>query len=233
MAMIDPESERQRLADFYSLQMDGELEKTASEAADLTPLAREILQHELARRGLTVQLRPEAPEIPQRTEESPAVPDVIGLRGDLPYDAAQAEDFVVIRRFRDLPEALLAKGSLDSSGIESILVDDNTIRMDWFWSNLLGGIKLLVVRKDAEAATEVLDGPISAALELEDEQFYRQPRCPNCQSLDVSFQELYKPIAFGSLLLNFPLPVHRRGWRCQSCRHEWQEESSGQSETPS
>jgi len=233
MAMIDPESERQRLADFYSLQMDGELEKTASEGAELTPLAREVLEQELARRGLTVRSQPKAPEIPQGTEESPAVPDVIELREDLPHAAAQADDFVVIRRFRDLPEALLAKGSLTSSGIETTLVDDNTIRMDWLWSNLLGGIKLLVDRKDAEAATEVLDGPISAALELEDEQVYPQPRCPNCQSLDVSFQELYKPIAFGSLLINFPLPVHRRGWRCQSCRHVWQEESSGQSETSS
>ena len=54
--------------------------------------------------------------------------------------------------FQNLPEALLAKGSLDSSGIECFLTDDNMVRMDWFMSNLLGGAKLLVNREDAEAA---------------------------------------------------------------------------------
>ncbi len=45
---------------------------------------------------------------------------------------------------------MLAKGKLDSEGLESFLADDNTVRMDWLWSNLLGGIKLLVDPEDAE-----------------------------------------------------------------------------------
>jgi hypothetical protein len=138
-------------------------------------------------------------------------------------DISEADELIVIRRFRDLPDALLAKGSLDSAGIDSTLADDNTIRMDWLWSNLLGGIKLLVDKKDIEAATEILDQPISPSLDLENTEVYQQPSCPNCQSLDVTFQELYKPIAFGSLFINFPLPVHRSGWRCHACKHEWQD----------
>ena len=39
---------------------------------------------------------------------------------------------VTIRAFRDLPEALLAKGSLESAGIDCFLVDDNMVRLDWF-----------------------------------------------------------------------------------------------------
>jgi len=55
----------------------------------------------------------------------------------------------VIRRYQHLPEALLSKSILDSSGIESILVDENLVRIDWFYSNLVGGIKLLVRGEDA------------------------------------------------------------------------------------
>ena len=45
MAPDNPEMERRRLTEFYSHQMDGELEKVASQADELTPLARDILTH--------------------------------------------------------------------------------------------------------------------------------------------------------------------------------------------
>jgi len=57
-----------------------------------------------------------------------------------------------------LPEALLAKSVLDSAGIECFLGDDNLIRMDWLWSNLLGGIKLRVRQEDALEASRLLEG---------------------------------------------------------------------------
>ena len=65
-----------------------------------------------------------------------------------------------IRRFRDLPEALLAKGGLESAGIECFLADDNMVRLDWFISNLLDGVKLLVNSGDAEDAVTVLNQSI-------------------------------------------------------------------------
>jgi len=38
------------------------------------------------------------------------------------------------------------------------LGDDNLIRMDWLWSNLLGGIKLRVRQEDAVGASRLLEG---------------------------------------------------------------------------
>jgi len=67
-------------------------------------------------------------------------------------------DLLTIRQFRDLPQALLAKSVLDSAGIECFLGDDNLIRMDWLWSNLLGGIKLRVRQEDALVASRLLEG---------------------------------------------------------------------------
>jgi hypothetical protein len=70
-------------------------------------------------------------------------------------------ELVTIRKFRDLPEALLAQGRLESSGIEAFLFDDNMVRMDWLISNLLGGVKLKVEEENVEVAEEILNQEIS------------------------------------------------------------------------
>lgn len=143
-------------------------------------------------------------------------------------DTDEPAQLVTIRKFRDLPEALLAKGGLESAGIQCLLADDNMVRLDWFISNLIGGVKLQVSSEDAAAATEILDQPIPEEIEVEGSGEYHQPRCPNCQSLDVSFEELNKSVAFVSAYIGFPLPVHRRNWKCHDCGHEW--ENRGQTQ---
>ena len=85
-----------------------------------------------------------------------------------PEDQLDVRDLVTIRSFRDLHEALLAKGSLDSAGIESFLADDNMVHMDWLISNLLGGVKLRVESANSDIAIEILDQFISAELTTDD-----------------------------------------------------------------
>lgn len=105
---------------------DPELERIAADPSSLTDLARGILQAELRRRGLQ----------PLEINSKP-----------IPHPVVEFRDLVPVRKFRDLPEALLAKGSLDSAGIECHLADDNMVRMDWFISNLLGGGALPSARR--------------------------------------------------------------------------------------
>jgi hypothetical protein len=138
-------------------------------------------------------------------------------------DEVEFQKLITIRKFRDLPEALLAKGSLDSAGIESFLGDDNIVRMDWFISNLIGGIKLRVRPEDLEAAEEILNQPIPEELDVEGVGEYTQPRCPKCQSLDVNFEQLNKLVAYGTAYLNVPIPLHDKGWKCLACGHQWDE----------
>lgn len=228
MSRIDPEQERRRLAEFYAGQMDGELEQVAGQAYELTSLAREALRAELARRGLTPAFVEYVPEILK--EDSGPKP------GDPPPSELPAEDFsppegklelrkmITIRQFRDLPEALLAKGSLESSGIECALADDNLVRLDWFWSNLLGGVKLQVGPTDVETANQILNQPIPDGFDVSGIGEYQQPRCPACQSLDVSYRELNKPVSYLAAYVGVPIPVYRRAWRCHSCQVEWEED---------
>jgi hypothetical protein len=66
------------------------------------------------------------------------------------------QQFVKVFQFRDLSEALVIKGLLESSGIKCLLGDENTVRMDWFWSNAIGGVKLWVRAEDEDAARSLL-----------------------------------------------------------------------------
>ena len=131
--------------------------------------------------------------------------------------------FLVLHRFRDLPKALLYESILDSAAIESFLADENTIRMDWFWSNLLGGIKLCVRRADADSASSLLEQGVPEKFEIEGVGEYQQPRCSKCQSLEISFQGLNKPVDYTRALFGGPRPLHRSLWECDSCGHQWPE----------
>ncbi len=204
MARQDPEEEQQRLTKLYAGLSDGELEAIAADSADLTDAARQALTDELARRRL----------------EENGVSD-IGANPE--RDSAELADVVSIRQFRDLHEALLAKGALDSAEIESFLVDDNMIRMDWFYSNLVGGIKLCVKQEDADAALDLLEQSIPEEFLVEGIGPYEQPRCPKCQSLDVAFENLNQPVAWISAYLLAPIPLRRKRWVCHSCRERWRE----------
>lgn len=145
----------------------------------------------------------------------------------------ERQRLIKLRQFRDLPNALLAKSILDSAGIECFLGDENMVRMNWFWSNLLGGVKLWVRQGDADAATNLLNQSIPEGFQVEGVGEYKQPRCPNCQSVDVSFEELNKPVAYGSsYLLSVPIPLRRLRWKCNACGRVWQESSDTPPQTP-
>lgn len=192
------------MAGVYSAMSDEELGQIAESGDELSATAHEAFQAEIARRGLKIELAPP--------------------RGE---DVFEFNQTVTLRQFRDLPEALLAKGSLESAGIQAYLVDDNMIRMDWFISNLLGGIKLKVRPEDAEAASEILNQPIPETLDVEGVGDFEQPKCPRCHSLDVSFEELNKPVAYLTAYAGVPLPVYKQGWTCDVCGNEWEEQGSG------
>jgi len=130
---------------------------------------------------------------------------------------------LVIRQFRDLPDALLFDSILDSAAIESFLAEENTIRMNWFWSNFLGGIKLCVIKSEADEASGLLDQPIPERFDVEGIGEFQQPRCSNCKSLEISFQGLNKPVDYTRALLGGLRPLHRSLWECDSCGHQWPE----------
>jgi hypothetical protein len=187
----------------YSHMTDDELLKLALQPWALSDEAWDALEEELDRRQL------EAPE----PEPPPAI------------SALEKRDLVLLRRFRDIPEALLAKGRLESFGIECFLADENMVRLDWFLSNLLGGVKLLVDSNDFTQAAKLLNEPIPEQLPVEGVGEYVQPRCPQCGSLDVVFAELNKKVSYTTAWLGMPIPLVHNDWLCHTCGSRWKENS--------
>lgn len=204
MAHLDPEHERRRMAERYAAMSDEELRDAASAMPSLTDAARAALHAEVARRGLDVAF---ADFEPARPQGGP----------------------IVLRRYLWLHEALLAKSILDSAGVECILADEHTIRMDWFWSLALGEVKLWVREEDADAS-ELLDQDWVESFVVSGVGEYAQPRCPRCESFEVSYRQLLKRLAYFSLsvfwLLSFVPPVtfHESAWRCRTCGYSWEED---------
>ena len=140
MAPIDPRRERQRLAEVYASQTDGELEQSAVQADQLTDVAREALRTEMANRGMKTLM-------------------------ELPFDERgepEFRDLVTVRTFWSLPEANLAKGILENAGIEVFLFDENIVGLGWY-ANAVSGVKLKVDRENAEEADRVLREAVSGS----------------------------------------------------------------------
>jgi hypothetical protein len=102
----------------YARMSEVELLELAQEYDSLTETAQSALRAEFARRHL------EPPLIDEPVEEA---------------DPA-ARELVTVRRYRDLSEAIVARSLLESAGIAAGIRDENIARMEWQYSNLLGGI---------------------------------------------------------------------------------------------
>jgi hypothetical protein len=73
-------------------------------------------------------------------------------------DTQGTPELVTIRHFGNMSEALMAKGCLESAGIECFLADANITRLEWPLSR---GMRLQVSPQEAESAIDVLQSAAS------------------------------------------------------------------------
>ncbi|HEU4636643.1 MAG TPA: DUF2007 domain-containing protein [Edaphobacter sp.] len=188
---------------FYRSLTDSEILSIAEDWHSLVDEAKSALTLELARRKIEFE------------EPSPQTYDAPDLYRDL----------VTIRRYRDLSEAIVGRGVVESAGIFCFLKDENFVRLDWQMSNLIGGISLQVPRTDAEAAETILQQPVLETIPLPDQPSFDQPHCPRCNSVDILWERRGRKAALLSLYF-FALPAPRgsASWHCNNCGLRWIEE---------
>lgn len=181
---------------------ENELRELAAEAFDLTDAARQLLAAEIARRALNIQLK-----------ETPSV------------EVWEHREIEIVGQYRDLPEAQLAKSTLEGAGIECFVLDDSTIRMNWFLSNLLNGVKIAVNKEDAQEAKAILEESVPAEFATDEFEQYEQPRCRYCGSVEISHVAgLDKRFALPALwAAGIPIPVPRNEWKCSDCGKQWKD----------
>jgi hypothetical protein len=189
----------EELAHNYAQMSESELMDLARSYNSLTDVAQTALRAEFAKRNL----------------DPPTV-------AELDDPGASGPNFITIRRYRDLSEAIVARSLLQSAGIAAYLRDENLVRLEWQISNFIGGIRLQVERADEAAAVEVLSQPIPDTVPFDEHAEFAQPLCPRCDSTDITFQGSSREVALASLiLLSVPLPLGRKTWLCNACGARW------------
>ena len=138
-----------QLVERYSEMSDAELEPIVADAHSLTDVARSALQSEISRRGLSLKLGSNS--IVRAETPVPANEESAGTT------EAEYRELATIGSFNGLANASLAKGLLESAGIEAFLIGDHIGQLAGaFGSSAYGGIKLQVSVEDVEAAVRLL-----------------------------------------------------------------------------
>jgi len=217
-----PQTEKPSAASIYADKSNRELLEIARGYDALPETNQAALREEFASRGLEPPLVDDGDDPDdQASQEIPAPA----------YDPDRSE-FVTIARYRDIPEAVVARSVLESAGIQCMLRDENTVRMDWLWSNMIGGMRLQVPARDVDAARELLAQPMPARFHVGEGHEFEQPVCPKCGSHDVVTDDRDRKIkATTMLILGVPVPASSRknGWKCNTCGCKWVDDGKSES----
>lgn len=219
--MQNIDEEWRRLTDLYSRMSEGELEKLASEAYELTDMARDVLRGQISRRGLQLQLL-----------DYPAPPEIAPPR-ERPADFdPERLDLVGLGRVYDLEDARRTKNILNQACVPSYFGPNNRENAEELGPLFAAaeaeaqkrgfqvGVQLKVSSTDSQRALQAFaNAPPEPEPETtpEDDPDYLAV-CPRCHSSEIVFQGLEED---GS-----PDPVldSQWNWSCDACGHKWKDE---------
>jgi len=124
---------------------------------------------------------------------------------------------VTIGTYSTAHEAYLVRSELEAFGVDAVLADDNVIRLDWLYSNLLGGVKVRVPNSMIQEARAILDAERDDVAIPPDEIVV----CPACGSAHTGPFLDRRGACLTWLLIGIPLIFPR--WRnaCNECGHKW------------
>ena len=134
-----------------------------------------------------------------------------------------------IRTFDNYVTAHIIKAKLETEGIRCVLIDENTVTMQWHIANAIGGIKLKVANADVAHANHILEVTEKEAYAesqtvgfWDDEDIDQlDPNnriCIHCGSQNTRKDDYDKrPAILSWLLLGFPLFFKSDKWHCFHC----------------
>ena len=119
----------------------------------------------------------------------------------------------------------MAKSFLSSHGIESFIKDEHIVSMNWLYSNVVGGVKLMVKEQDFEKAQKLLADVDAQEFSLNDNLVQGIP-CTQCTSTQTEIinepGRKYSLLGILGLGTFLPLPfLNYEEWKCHSCSHIW------------
>ncbi|HTB12393.1 MAG TPA: hypothetical protein VK752_12505 [Bryobacteraceae bacterium] len=192
---MDSLEEWRRLRELYGRMNEGELEVVASEAYDLTEVAKPLLRDEIARRGLKIELR---------SERRPR-----GVAAPPPSRPVTDLDFQEMGVFETLEEARKVKQFLNSAGVPCFWGPDNVDDPAELVLNVDDGLHMKV-RVDDVARVRGGLRELFADKPAEPDPGDCNFVCPKCHSPEIVFHDLDEAAKFN--------------WSCDACGHEWRDD---------
>ena len=130
--------------------------------------------------------------------------------------------FELVGVYKYSSEAIIFKGKLESEGIEVFMKDNYTIEANPLYSNAVGGVKLLVSKKDYTKAMKI----ISQVSEYSLDDASQLMKCPNCgaEQIDLvtSIKDLKSLFAFVFSMFLVLLPFYtKHKYKCEKCKFEF------------
>jgi len=130
--------------------------------------------------------------------------------------------FELVGVYQYSSEAIIFKGKLESEGIEVFMKDNYTIEANPLYSNAVGGVKLLVSKKDYTKAMKIISQVSEYSLDDASELM----KCPNCgaEQIDLvtSIKDLKSLFAFVFSMFLVLLPFYtKHKYKCEKCKFEF------------
>ncbi|MBT8187190.1 MAG: DUF2007 domain-containing protein [Croceitalea sp.] len=119
------------------------------------------------------------------------------------------KDLITLGSFEFLADVQIIKGKLESEGITVYLKDDNTVGVEPFASNAIGGIKLQVHISDEEQARTIYDEIRNYATDDDGHLI----NCPNCGAKKLEVHYLRNTLFYKL----FPF-FEPKKYRCDNCQ---------------
>jgi DNA-directed RNA polymerase subunit M/transcription elongation factor TFIIS len=206
MGDIDVEKEWRILEGAYSQMSDEELRDLATQAYDLTDIAKQALSAQLSSRELGIKLADAPPASPGA--------DVTEPRGDLDPSNLNLE---CAAQVWDADEARQSMQALYDAGIPAYLGPENLENVDNFHSSFGSGVEIRVRDKDLQRAFGAL--AVASQQKEDEDPKADEPyvaRCPKCQSEEIVFRGFDSDAPSASQA--------KFQWTCDACGHEWEDD---------
>jgi DNA-directed RNA polymerase subunit M/transcription elongation factor TFIIS len=217
MGTVDRVEQWRQLTEHYRALTDDELIAIARDKSELTEVAQQALDSEIASRKL--EIPPEEPE-QDEDEEAPVLPEP---EPDSPYD--EDRELVEIERVFSLRDAQQLEALLNEDGIPFHMGNERATRSEDVKSDFSKGVPVAIMRIGLPYATRA-------------RRNFKPEDDPERQEWDEAEEEALKPVDVfcprcrsEKVLLEGGEPDSRtRGytahfnWRCENCGKRWQDD---------
>ena len=133
-------------------------------------------------------------------------------------------EYTTVATFTSLLEADFAKARLESECIHTVIANGSLFGINGMYSKSIGGVKIKVENRNAEAAKEILSLINENTFEL-DYSMTDWGVCPNCgsKSIEVARDEPNSFLGWAISLLSLSSTVDYK-FVCKTCAYSWKPE---------